>query len=156
MSAPTEPTHTLIRLMPTIHSNGTARGALLDQLADACIALLEAERALYAAAPNARDYYPQGPDAYQKASAEHVSRLERIHSVRAEIAQIAESIGRPAMSEYTISVLTDDGAEHVLTGTLEDLQAMLAELGYRGPSVRVCDEAGFTRGWVSATHWRAE
>ncbi len=85
-------------MIPTIHLNGTGADALVDQLADATTALLDAERVLHAAAPNARDYYPQGPDAFRLATQEHVSRLERLRSVRLELVTICEAIadGRPA------------------------------------------------------------
>jgi len=44
------------------------------------------------AAPNARDYYPQGPDAYAQAAREHGSRIERLRAVLEEIAQLHELV----------------------------------------------------------------
>lgn len=49
-------------------------------------------RAVAEAAPNARDYYPQGPTAHQAAVREHTSRLERLESVRRELEALAEAI----------------------------------------------------------------
>jgi hypothetical protein len=57
---------------------------------------------------------------------------------------------------YEICYLDTEGNEQTAEGeTLEALSAELAEQGYEGASIRVTDEAGFTRGWVSAKDWRA-
>jgi hypothetical protein len=75
---------------PTIHLNGTSAEALLDGYADACAALLASERALAACAPNARDYYVQGPEAFALAQQRHYQRADRLQSVRTELAMLAE------------------------------------------------------------------
>ena len=50
----------------------------------------------------------------------------------------------------------DPGSERVIEGeTLESLSKQLHECGYEGSSLRVRDEQGSTRGWVSAKDWRA-
>ena len=77
-------------MKPCIHLNGTSPQALLDLYADACTALLAAERAHYASAPNARDYYPLGPSAYEQALQEHYQRCDRLQTVRTEIALLME------------------------------------------------------------------
>lgn len=46
----------------------TSADSLIEQLLDADAAIGEAVRALGEAAPNPRDYYPQGPDAYTVAA----------------------------------------------------------------------------------------
>jgi len=60
-----------------------------------------------------------------------------------------------ASTEYTVSTYDSEGNAIDLTGTMEELQAQLAAHGYGGEGLRVTDEAGFTRGWVSATAWSA-
>lgn len=50
----------------------------------------------------------------------------------------------------------EDGNERQASGdSLEELSQHLAEMGYTGGSIRVCDEPGFTVGWVSAGYWKA-
>lgn len=49
----------------------------------------------------------------------------------------------------------DEGTEQTVEGeTLEELATGLEAAGYTGDSIRVTDEPGFTRGWVSAGQWR--
>lgn len=48
--------------------------------------------ALANAAPNGRDYYPQGPGALKQAQEEHQNRMARLRSVYAELQQLAEAI----------------------------------------------------------------
>jgi hypothetical protein len=79
-------------VFPTIHLNGTSKGALFEALSNACAAIREAEKALIETAPNARDYYPQGDGAYRKASDEYISRLERLGMVRCELYEILENV----------------------------------------------------------------
>jgi hypothetical protein len=55
------------------------------------------------------------------------------------------------------------GASHPLFAAVEDgileatdpagISALLAEIGYEGPSLRVLDARGSTVGWASATRW---
>jgi hypothetical protein len=77
-------------MKPTIHLNGSGRATLVSQALDAKHAIGLAVLALEAAAPNARDYYPQGPLAYGKAAAEHRERLEKLQSVYREIVELHE------------------------------------------------------------------
>ena len=79
-------------MLPTVHLNGTSKGELLQQLCDANSALSAALRALAEAAPNGRDYYPQGADAIGKAITEHTARLQAIKNVQKEILAIAEHV----------------------------------------------------------------
>lgn len=78
--------------IPTIHLNGTSKRELLDQLSDVSDALNTAYGALKRAAPNGRDYYPQGAAAMEAALAEHLSRLRRVDDVKGEIDKLAEAI----------------------------------------------------------------
>jgi len=78
--------------IPTIHLNGTAREALEAQLEDANQALAAALEALQAAAPNGRDYYPQGPEAIALAAEQHAGRVRAVSAVRDEIQQIFEAL----------------------------------------------------------------
>lgn len=77
---------------PTIHLNGTSKEALLEQWEEAYNALRIAIEKLAAAAPNGRDYYPQGPDAFAKATEEHRERLRKLTTVHAELQELAETV----------------------------------------------------------------
>jgi hypothetical protein len=79
-------------MVPTIHRNGTGREALLEQQTNAGAAIRKALEALAQAAPNGRDFYPQGDGAYSKASAEHAARMEKLRSVLTEVGDLAEAI----------------------------------------------------------------
>lgn len=79
-------------IFPSIHLNGTSKDALLEQLQGAYTALNAAFIALENAAPNGRDYYPQGSGAISKATAEHTVRLLAIEQVRAEIHSLMEHV----------------------------------------------------------------
>ena len=79
-------------MIPTVHLNGTSADELIEQLSAASNALNEAYRSLQDAAPNGRDYYPQGPDALTKAINEHMYRLSCIDAVKAEIDFLAEKV----------------------------------------------------------------
>lgn len=80
---------------PTVHLNGTSRQALQDGYRGARHALRKAEEALAEAAPNARDYYPQGPEAYPEAAREHADRLAALRRVREELHDIEEHLANP-------------------------------------------------------------
>lgn len=77
---------------PTIHLNGTGREALLTQCCDAASAIGQAIDAACQAAPNGRDYYPQGDAAFKAARSEHEDRVARLRVVMAEYEALAESI----------------------------------------------------------------
>jgi len=59
-------------IIPTIHLNGTSKEELARQLEDAHSAITFAQTKLRQAAPNAPDYYPQGPDAIYQATDDHM------------------------------------------------------------------------------------
>jgi hypothetical protein len=81
-------------MIPTIHLNGTSEDALLEEVTSACQAIREAERALQNAAPNGRDYYPQGAGAIHSALEEHEARLKKLRDVRRELEELAEAISK--------------------------------------------------------------
>ena len=78
--------------LPTIHMNGTSKEALVEQLCEAGSAVNTAIRALALATPNARDYYPQGPDTFKRALAQHVARMEALSGVVSELQTLVERI----------------------------------------------------------------
>lgn len=78
--------------LPTVHLNGTSRDALFEANADAAGAIRAALTKLGEAAPNARDFYPQGPDAYGKARVEHDARAEALRGVLKDFEAICEHI----------------------------------------------------------------
>lgn len=72
-------------IVPTIHLNGTSADRLIEDLCTASNALNDAYGWIQQTAPNGRDWYPQGPAAFEQAQAEHFARLQRIDDVKAEI-----------------------------------------------------------------------
>ena len=70
---------------PTIHLNGSSRERLAELYRAAYRALATAVEKLDDAAPHGRDYYPQGPEAFSQAQAEHRARMEAVERVKAEI-----------------------------------------------------------------------
>lgn len=82
--------------VPTLHLNGTSAVALIDQLLNAKDALEVAVGRLSEAFPNPRDYYPQGPEAFNRAREQWKARLAKIEEVQAEIAAILEAVAGAA------------------------------------------------------------
>jgi hypothetical protein len=79
-------------ITPTIHLNGTSREALAEQYANimtAANALLDAIRA---AAPNDRDYYPQGPLAGSRARGAMCARELEVIKLLVDFRQIAMEV----------------------------------------------------------------
>ena len=72
--------------------NGTSKDRLGEQYLEASNAVRVALKQLGESAPNARDYYPQGDQAFSRARKEHIARLEKLTSVRQELEEILESI----------------------------------------------------------------
>lgn len=79
-------------ILPSIHLNGTSLQELLDQTLLAAHALNTALSAMETANPNARDYYPQGHQAFLAAQEEHQARCRKVKAVLEELAQLAEGI----------------------------------------------------------------
>jgi hypothetical protein len=79
--------------LPTVHLNGTSRQDLVDGYRHAYVAVGDAIRALArGAAPNARDYYVQGPDAYARAAREAASRVARLAAVQQELLALCDAV----------------------------------------------------------------
>ena len=78
--------------IPTIHLNGTSKDGLIEPLHNAILALDAAITAVCEAAPNARDYYPQGPAAFTAAQDEHTARLKQLDAVKEELETLAAAI----------------------------------------------------------------
>lgn len=85
-------------MKPTIHLNGTNWEALLEQQASTMTAISNALQALRNSAPNARDYYPQGPEAFHTADLEHRARVSKLELVFTEIEAIAEHVMEAGMA----------------------------------------------------------
>jgi hypothetical protein len=79
-------------MTPSLHLNGTTRDVLLDQTVDAIGALRTAIEAVMRIAPHARDYYPQGPDAFTKARAEHQQRLACLVTLKEQYETFTDAI----------------------------------------------------------------
>ena len=79
---------------PTVHLNGTARSDLQAQFEGAYRALGDVIDVLKLAAPNARDYYVEGPDAYVRARDEHFARIKTVRDLREEYLELFESVER--------------------------------------------------------------
>ena len=79
-------------IVPAIHLNGTSKDALTDQLSEAGSAVQSAIAAVNAAAPNGRDYYPQGPQAIGQAIKEHNARITRLTDLYDELVALYEAI----------------------------------------------------------------
>ncbi len=80
--------------LPTIHSNGTSRIRLVESLCEVSNKLNDAYESMREAAPNGRDYYPQGPEALQQATREHLDRMRRLDEIKAEVDALAYAIDR--------------------------------------------------------------
>ena len=80
--------------LPTIHLNGTSKVNLIESLEEASFAIDNAYQALKETAPNGRDYYPQGPQAFTAADQEHVARLRKLDEVKEEIDALTVAIDR--------------------------------------------------------------
>lgn len=75
---------------PTIHLNGSSAQSLTDDYVEAMRAVSDAiDKVQRHAAPNGRDYYPQGNSAIDAALAEHRARLTKLTEVKAELEELA-------------------------------------------------------------------
>lgn len=78
--------------VPTVHLNGSSKEELLGQVLDAAHAVDAAIRKLADAAPNARDYYPQGAEVIISAQQEHRARIEQVSEVYRDLLSLYEQI----------------------------------------------------------------
>lgn len=79
-------------IFPTVHLNGTHPDSLSSGYASAARAAREAIQAIEDAAPNARDYYPQGDDAFRVASREHQARAKKLNEVYLDLMALYEHV----------------------------------------------------------------
>ena len=81
---------------PMIHSNGTGREALIYQQCDVANALRDVLKALAAAAPNERDYYPyrEHPAQWREAVSAHTRRVAAVSALLEETQAAALAISR--------------------------------------------------------------
>ncbi len=75
---------------PTVHLNGTSKDTLIEQWCTASSALLDAERAIQQCAPNARDYYPQGAEAFVAALDEYRKHAAALFAARQYLETLIE------------------------------------------------------------------
>ena len=68
-------------MTPTIHLNGTSAKELVELVENTIRALTTALDAMMKAAPNGRDYYVQGEDAFEVARDEHRERIGKLTDV---------------------------------------------------------------------------
>ncbi len=78
--------------IPTVHWNGTSGKALYAEYAHAADKLQDAIDALHEATLNARDYYPQGPSAFNAAREHRIKMTESLGLVFEDLIAIAMGI----------------------------------------------------------------
>jgi hypothetical protein len=78
--------------IPTLHLNGTDATTLLDEYAAANDALDKAIEAFDNTTCNGRDFYPQGPGAYDQARAERTEALNKLCEAQSYIGQVLMGI----------------------------------------------------------------
>lgn len=76
--------------LPTIHTNGTSARELARGYSNARLAVQDAIEILSKVEFNARDYYTQGPDAWNSAVNERSAAFDKLRSVADELYKIEE------------------------------------------------------------------
>lgn len=80
--------------LPSIHLNGSGRRMLTEDYTAAYHALQAAIRAFQSVEFNARDYYPQGADAFTRARHQRDAQLQHLsgvqHYLEAHLAHLGE------------------------------------------------------------------
>lgn len=79
-------------MTPTIHMNGTSAKELVDQQLEVVKSARELRRALARAAPNGRDFYPQGEDALRQARQQHDTETAWVVSIVSNHENILEAL----------------------------------------------------------------
>ena len=75
--------------LPTIHLNGTGAKTIFDENLEAMHAICDALAVIEKMEFNARDYYPQGPEAYTAARAERNTHVEALRKAKEHFMAIA-------------------------------------------------------------------
>ena len=78
--------------IPRVHLNGTSQTELLDLRFAVVDALNEAGDAFAKASPNGRDYYPDGPEAFESANKQHERRIDTLKSLIKEMYDEVDAI----------------------------------------------------------------
>lgn len=78
--------------IPTIHLNGTGATTLRDEYTAAYDAIGKAVDALVAATSNARDFYPQGTDAYYKHRDERAEAFDKLRQAQHYVGEVLMGI----------------------------------------------------------------
>ena len=78
--------------IPTVHLNGTGGTTLRAEYAAAYDAIGKAVDALVAATCNARDFYPQGSDAYYKARDERALAFDQLRQAQYYVGEVLMGI----------------------------------------------------------------
>lgn len=84
-------------IKPTLHLNGTSGERLLTDLIEAADAVRNAIARVRDAAPNARDYYPQGPQAIVVAQKQHFAHVEKLNSVLRDLEELMEHVDKETL-----------------------------------------------------------
>ena len=79
-------------LAPLVHLNGSSADTLIEQYERSMGALRKALDAMREGYPNARDYYPQGDDAFRLAREQYDARIRAVDNVLAELGLLAENV----------------------------------------------------------------
>ena len=79
-------------ILPTIHSGGTSKDELLNQLHIAASAVAKAIECVSDATPHGRDYYTQPDNKYVLARDQHAARIERLRSTWQELHEMYEAL----------------------------------------------------------------
>ena len=79
-------------ITPKLHLNGDSFKTLFEGHCEVAGKLRETLRVLQENAPNARNFYVQGPDAFACARDEHAARVLKLQEVLSEVETILESL----------------------------------------------------------------
>lgn len=85
---------------PLLHTNGSGYQHLYDSYTTALRALHEASDALGEAAPHARDYYPKGERAFERARHEHHARVAWVRDIIRQLEAIREAVQEQEDERY--------------------------------------------------------
>jgi hypothetical protein len=78
--------------IPTLHLNGTSGTTLRDEYMASYKAIGKAIDSLVAATCNARDFYPQGSDAYYKARDERALAFDQLRQAQHYVSEVLMGI----------------------------------------------------------------
>ena len=79
---------------PTVHLNGTTGSTLFGELHDALTAVNVAIEKVCDACPHGRDYYVEGPGAYEAARKQFNERLDALKEIAVELEALCDEVDR--------------------------------------------------------------